>query len=705
MPRVPQWTPELLATLGYEFADDGTFWMELGDFLAHFNTVYAARLLGEGSEAGTAESGGGGGEGVLSTNPDDQSDGVDGGGGAALARKAALAPRAWLRQSVSGAWAGTSAAGCCKHSEWRSNPCVLLTLPRAAHVFVLLSQPDPRLAHDGKAAASIGFLATSLTALRPRGRRAPKAAEMVLRGLPFRAERDVGSDSGAAPLPAGTYVLVPCTYEPGMEAEFEVEVRSSGPCVLELLGSVHDAICRRDESARRDGSSSAARTAGGERMSAATSHAVDAGGEVGNGSRDSAANGEDEDKDDDDEDKDDEDDEDDEEEIWAEGREEPERDLHPSARLEQMRALGDSKHERRRERQARQLSMAYIEQQRQELAMQGWSTDLACFDDEASLRAVQLQAKRIASAPSGIPAAEDRRGGRQQSATHQSTVGERFTARSGRDRSTRTRHGPQSPARSQPPRPHSAATRITHPADGLLVPPEALGSGRYSHANARHRPPSAAGRMGASAGPAAPPTSCLSAGSAGGAPTSCLSAGSAGGSWAPSPALLPTPVCESALLAYQRAATATASSFSTHKAAGTRGRDHQLLPPHGRSYEHLLQTAAARMLSSTAPPVLGGRQRSGGMAAPVALSGRGGVSAAGRRPQSTRRQLERLQAAQERVLSALGIDGGGELPHADGEDVAASRASWRESVLEAQRQRDAVLSALIAKHRRSEPWR
>ena len=81
------------------------------------------------------------------------------------------------------------------------------------------------------------------------------------------------------------------------------------------------------------------------------------------------------------------------------------------------------------------------------------------------------------------------------------------------------------------------------------------------------------------------------------------------------------------------------------------------------------------------------------------------MSAAGRRPQSTRQQLERLQAAQERVLSALGIDGGGELPHADGEDVAASRASWRESVLEAQRQRDEVLSALIAKHRRSEPWR
>ena len=32
--------------------------------------------------------------------------------------------------------------------------------------------------------------------------------------------------------------------------------------------------------------------------------------------------------------------------------EEPERDLHPSARLEEVQSLGEGKHERRRERQA-----------------------------------------------------------------------------------------------------------------------------------------------------------------------------------------------------------------------------------------------------------------------------------------------------------------------------------------------------------------
>ena len=103
----------------------------------------------------------------------------------------------------------------------------------------------------------------------------------------------------------------------------------------------------------------------------------------------------------------------------------------------------------------------------------------------------------------------------------------------------------------------------------------------------------------------------------------------------------------------------------------------------------------------------------------AAIGERDGMSVGGSRPESTQQQIQRLQVAQERVLSALGVHEVGDLAHADSEgdakgverdalyplSDASSRASWRESVLEAQRKRDALLSALIAKHRRSQPWR
>ncbi|KAL1526665.1 hypothetical protein AB1Y20_015369 [Prymnesium parvum] len=39
-----EWTDELQALLDYDFDDDGTFWMELQDFLQQFNTLYLAHV-------------------------------------------------------------------------------------------------------------------------------------------------------------------------------------------------------------------------------------------------------------------------------------------------------------------------------------------------------------------------------------------------------------------------------------------------------------------------------------------------------------------------------------------------------------------------------------------------------------------------------------------------------------------------------------
>lgn len=91
-----EWTEELQGALGYSFGDDGTFWMELSDFISHFNTLYVARLFGR---------------------------------------------RGWRGEVVRGGW-GEGSGGSPRCSRWRHNPCVLVELPKKAGMFVTLSQPD-----------------------------------------------------------------------------------------------------------------------------------------------------------------------------------------------------------------------------------------------------------------------------------------------------------------------------------------------------------------------------------------------------------------------------------------------------------------------------------------------------------------------------------------------------------------------------------
>ena len=146
-------------------------------------------------------------------------------------------------------------------------------------------------------------------------------------------------------------MLVPFTFERGREGAFTVEVRSSGPCELQMLPSVHSAMRPPQPT-----------IAGNPFLAASGTVAADCTPLLHSGTappQPSLNAGEEEDEEDDDED------------VWAERVELPEEDPDPSVRLAGTAGIAASKHERKHERKARQLSAAYLEQQRNELTRQG----------------------------------------------------------------------------------------------------------------------------------------------------------------------------------------------------------------------------------------------------------------------------------------------------------------------------------------------
>ena len=325
-----EWTPELLAMLDYEFADDGTFWMEINDFVNMFNTLYSARLFGSASHPAA------GATGTLSGGSSDSD-------------------ASWVRQILFGEWTASTAGGSPKHERWRDNPCVLVTLHAPTHVFPILSQPDPRATSStplpsAATTPAIGYMMVRRDALRPTG--GVKAGAMAVRGLPLRSERDVGSDSGEVLLDAGEYVLVPFASEPGVPSQFRIEIHSSSEIALEQRESVHSVILSTAPSGEKQLGHAA-------RGPPPTMDADDMDGE----------------------------------EVWDAADDYPDKDAEPSARFREMERH-EGRKERAADRAARQLSAAYMMAQREELSSAGWSTHLAWADDPVSLRASVLQVKQ-----------------------------------------------------------------------------------------------------------------------------------------------------------------------------------------------------------------------------------------------------------------------------------------------------------------------
>ena len=215
--------------LHVEFKNDGTFWMEWGDFQQHFNRIYVCRIF---DEIDAAKLGG--------RRP---------------------APGQWCRYEVEGEWNERTAGGCFNFPEWRKNPQFEFRIGDQCHAVFLLMQPDPRTlprpaaqAHilDGSAGPKLGGddggpkydKKIGMYVMRgdPKGDFRRKVlydseeiqGDEVSDSTPFMAYREVTcntfDEEDDQPLQQDEpYVLVPSTFNPNLFSRFRIIVLTSQP--------------------------------------------------------------------------------------------------------------------------------------------------------------------------------------------------------------------------------------------------------------------------------------------------------------------------------------------------------------------------------------------------------------------------------------------------------------------------------------------
>ena len=93
------------AKLGHTPGNDGLYWMNLQDFVTHFNRLYGCRLYQD--EVGEK----------------------------------------WCRTAVNGEWKGASAGGCINNSTWSRNPQYSLCPTVNTQLFVSLVQVRSQTGH------------------------------------------------------------------------------------------------------------------------------------------------------------------------------------------------------------------------------------------------------------------------------------------------------------------------------------------------------------------------------------------------------------------------------------------------------------------------------------------------------------------------------------------------------------------------------
>mmetsp|Transcript_10137 Transcript_10137/g.14756 ORF Transcript_10137/g.14756 Transcript_10137/m.14756 type:complete len:134 (-) Transcript_10137:216-617(-) len=128
----------------------------------------------------------------------------------------------WKEHTVRGEWKGDSAGGCRNFKTWNKNPQVQLTWPisedsttadsRAFDIVIVLSQPT----HNN-------MQAIGCYVLNRHGKLTSKAAFMIAPEVHciFQVSQDL------AP-----YVLVPCTFNPGAELNWELSVHTDAPLTV-----------------------------------------------------------------------------------------------------------------------------------------------------------------------------------------------------------------------------------------------------------------------------------------------------------------------------------------------------------------------------------------------------------------------------------------------------------------------------------------
>eukprot|EP01113_Clastostelium_recurvatum_P012032 TRINITY_DN1619_c0_g1_i9.p1 TRINITY_DN1619_c0_g1~~TRINITY_DN1619_c0_g1_i9.p1 ORF type:complete len:881 (+),score=169.87 TRINITY_DN1619_c0_g1_i9:70-2712(+) len=177
-----EWTPAIMKHFKYEFENDGTFFMEFGDFVKNFNHITILRLL-----------------------TDDKGE-------------------KWHKHVIKSEWTPDTAGGCGNHPSWSTNPQYAITAASSlSRVFVALSQPDKRFkaASGGGASSDRKYEALGITVYEAKDVRYKKEdSEDKICVSGFLSSRDVSFEFI---VPAGkTYLIVPSTFQPKITSPFEL---------------------------------------------------------------------------------------------------------------------------------------------------------------------------------------------------------------------------------------------------------------------------------------------------------------------------------------------------------------------------------------------------------------------------------------------------------------------------------------------------
>ena len=169
--------------LNWTKSDDGIFWMGFGDFVNFFTSVSICML-----------------------------------------------PMGWQSAVAHGKWSGKSAGGCANFDSVTDNPQFILSITRPAEVVLTLTQTDRRMGvgQDDWSHAPIGlyvcYLSSSAsgTRLNRMTSRLDLRRYQVASTLTFRDAREetIKVSLGMRDHSITRYIVLPCTFDPGIEASF-----------------------------------------------------------------------------------------------------------------------------------------------------------------------------------------------------------------------------------------------------------------------------------------------------------------------------------------------------------------------------------------------------------------------------------------------------------------------------------------------------
>jgi calpain-5 len=214
----PEWTAAIRKQLKHEVKNDGIFWMDMVDFFANFNRLSVVRMY---------------------------------------SHRLSIFDHKWHTLKFVAEWDEFSAGGCMNNGDaWTRNPQWALDVldKEGSTVFVYVSQPDRRLHGRQSYDVSIGCyvlrVADNTVRLTDRGKILKQ--ELMTHGkedaknatfgsllhetdpgVPvFVNKRDVGL---RLELAAGSYIVMPCTYEPNKTMQFSLGVFAERRCKVSEL--------------------------------------------------------------------------------------------------------------------------------------------------------------------------------------------------------------------------------------------------------------------------------------------------------------------------------------------------------------------------------------------------------------------------------------------------------------------------------------